>query len=326
MHLRLLPLLFFCVASLSARAAITIANIADKTKYDAPRSFTITADPNAATTTATLDGLPTTVGSAVSVTAIGYHELKAESRTAGGTLVDSQTVRFITRDPARLGTEDGIPPHTPFRTVNDAPSAFAGQTLKVIAPAAWPAGLPVPLAATLRSAMDETVRLNGIVTFGGFPQTTLQMRRGWGSVLAPAATAAGTFDLAAGINGLIASRAITIETAPVFTNVSGTIAANTAWPPNSRIRVTGTLTINAGVTLAVGAGTIVKIYTGTGTASSTGVFSPVLMAASKCWRVQPGVSRSSQVTRSRTFCTRTQPELSKRISLENRLCCGVSCM
>jgi hypothetical protein len=42
--------------------------------------------------------------------------------------------------------------------------------------------------------------------------------------------------------------------------------------------------------------------------------------------IQPGVSRSSQVTRSRTFCTRTQPDESKRISLSNSVCCGVSCM
>ena len=58
-------------AAASARAAIGIANIVDKTKYDAPRAFTVTADPNAATTTATLDGAPITVGVAFNVTAFG---------------------------------------------------------------------------------------------------------------------------------------------------------------------------------------------------------------------------------------------------------------
>ena len=261
-------MLAFAALSISARGAITITNVVDKTKYDAPRSFTITADPNAATTTATLDGAATAVGSTVNVTAFGYHELKAESRTAGGVLVDSKTVRFIARDPGRLVTEDGIPPHTPFRTVNDAPSAFAGQTLKVIAPAAWPAGLPVPLAAVLRNGSNETVRLNGVVTFGGFPQTTLQLRRGWGSVAAPALTGSGPFALAASVNGLSASRTIQVEAAPAFTNVSGTIAANTTWPANSRIHVTGTLTVNAGATLTIGAGTIVKVFTGTGAVGS----------------------------------------------------------
>ncbi len=261
----LVPLL---ALACSASAAITISGVADKTKYSATATFTVTADASAATTTATLDGVPTTVGAAVQVTAVSYHELKAESRTAGGALVDSQTRRFIVTDPTRNGNEDGIPPHTPYRTVNDAPSAFPGHTLKVIAPAAWPVGLPVPIAAVLRDGANENVRLNGIVTFGGFPQTKLQLRRGWGSVVAPAATAAGTLNVDAGVNGLAHNPAITIEAAPTFTSVTGAIASNTTWPANSRIYVTGTLTVNAGVTLTVGAGTIVKIYSGNGTAQS----------------------------------------------------------
>ena len=256
------------MTSIGAEAAITITNIVDKTKYNAPRSFTVTPDPNAATTTAALDGVPTVVGFAVNVTAFGYHELIAQSRAAGGALVDSRTIRFITRDSRRGDTEDGIPPHTPFRVVNDAPSAFAGQTLKVIAPTAWPAGLPIPLAVVLRNASNETVRLNGTVTFGGFPQTTIQMRRGWGSIVAPATTVAGALNVAAGVNGLTANPAINIEAAPTFTNVSGTLSSNTIWAPNSRIHVTGPLTVSAGVTLTVGAGTVVEVYSGTGTAGS----------------------------------------------------------
>ena len=38
--------------------------------------------------------------------------------------------------------------------------------------------------------------------------------------------------------------------------------------PNSRIHVTGTLTINAGATLTIGEGTIVTLYSGNGTAGS----------------------------------------------------------
>jgi hypothetical protein len=255
----------------TAPGAITISGVADKTKYNNTVTFTVTADPNAATTTATVDELPVAVGSAVTVTAISYHELRAESRTSGGALVDSRLIRFIVRDNAVRGdTESGIPPHTPFNTVNDAPSAFAGQTLNVIAPAAWPVGLPIPIAAVLRSAGNETVRLNGVVEFAAFPQTTLQMRRGWGSVLAPAASAAGVLNLAAAVNGLADNPAINIEAGPVFTNVSGTIAANTNWPANSRIYINTSagVTINAGVTLTIGAGSIVKIYSGTATNGS----------------------------------------------------------
>jgi hypothetical protein len=247
---------------LSLSAAITITGVADKGKYDASVTFTVTADPAAVTTTATLDGLATAVGSAVLVNSFGYHELMAESRNGTGGLVDSRLVRFIVRDPIRGNTEDGIPPFTPLRTVNDAPSAFAGNTLKIVAPAAWPVGLPIPMAAMLRNGSSETVRLNGVVAFGGFPQTTLQLRRGWGSVVAPPATAAGTLEVEATVNGLAHNPSITIEAAPTFSNVSGAISANTTWSANSRILVTGTLTINAGATLTIGAGTIVKLAPG----------------------------------------------------------------
>ena len=263
---KLLALSIIIAAAMPAFGAITISGIADKTKYNNTATFTVTADPSAVTTTATLDGAPTTVGSAVTVTAISYHELKAESRTAGNVLVESKLIRFIVRDNAVRGdTESGIPAFTPYRTVNDAPSAFAAGTLKVIAPAAWPAGLPIPMATTLRTAGNEALWLNGTVTFGGFPGTALQMRRGWGSVVAPAASGAGTINVDAHVAGLTHNPAITILAAPVFTGVSGTIAANTNWPANSRIHVTGTLTINAGVTLTVGAGTIVTVYSGTAT-------------------------------------------------------------
>ncbi len=266
-----LPKLLAIVASFTAVpafAAITFTNIADKQKYQDTRTFTVVADPLAVTTTAAIDGIAIAVGSSVTITDVRYHELRAESRDAGGALVDSKLVRFIIHAGVREGSEDGIPPHTPFKSVPDAPSAFVGKTLNVSAPAAWPVGMPVPAAVMLRDGADENVRLNGIVNFGGFPLATATMRRGWGSVQIPAATAAGTTDFAASVNSLTTSRAITFEAAPVFTTVSGALASNTNWPANSRIHVTGTLTVNAGVTLTIGAGTIVKIYTGTATNGS----------------------------------------------------------
>ena len=260
--MRTLPFLAAFLLPLSLSAAITITGVADKTKYDASVTFTVTADPNAVTTTATLDGLNTAVGSPVNFNSFGYHELRAESRNGTGGLVDSRLVRFIVRDPVRNGSEDGIPPFVPLRVVNDAPSAFAGNTLKVIAPASWPAGLPIPLAASLRGNSGEIVRLNGVVTFGGFPQNTLQLRRGWGSIVLPAATNAGTLEVDAVVNGLSQNPSINIEASPSFSTAGGVIASNTNWNANSRMHVTSTLTINAGATLTVGAGTIVTVAPG----------------------------------------------------------------
>lgn len=261
-----LGLMADCHAAITFSSPVTFA---DKTKYNNTVSFTVNADPLAATTTATLDGTPIAVGSQVTVTDVRYHELRAESRDAGGALVDSKLVRFIVRDNAvRGGSEDGIPPHTPYRIVNDAPSAFAGSTLKIVAPAAWPAGLPVPMAAVLRNGAGEGLRLNGVAKLAGFPANPIQLRRGWGSVLGAARTAAGPVAVGAVLNGVQHSPTIEIEAAPVFIDVSGSLVSDTTWPANSRIRVTGSLTVSAGTTLTVGAGTIVLVNTGTATNGS----------------------------------------------------------
>ena len=270
--------LFIATAAMPAFAAITFTGIADKGKYTDTITFTVVADATAnTTTTATLDGVALPVGVAKTIsdrTQRCYHEVAATSRNNTTNVVaDTKLIRFVLRDTERRagqdpGSEDGIPPHTPYKTVNDAPSAFAGQTLKVIAPAAWPANLPIPMAVKLVNGSNETVRLGGLVTFSGFPGTTAQMRRGWGSVVAPAKTIAGAVAVGGAVGVVSAGPTINIEAAPVFTNVSGALAANTTWPANSRINVTGALTINAGVTLTVGAGTIVKVYAGNGTAGT----------------------------------------------------------
>src|SRR5256885_1064333 len=54
--------------------------------------------------------------------------------------------------------------------------------------------------------------------------------------------------------------------------------------------------------------------------------SPLLITASISCRDQPGDSINSQLTSSRTFCTRTQPDEWKRRSSPNRFFSGVSCM
>ena len=96
--------LFLLLGVVTSRAVIVISGVADKTKYNTSATFTVTADPGAATTTATLDGLPVTVGSAVVVNGAFYHELKVESRTAANVLVDSKTIRFIVTAAGRNGT------------------------------------------------------------------------------------------------------------------------------------------------------------------------------------------------------------------------------
>ena len=119
-------------------AAITFTSIADKGKYTDTITFTVIADTTAnTTTTATLDGVALPVGVARTISnrmERCYHEVGATSRNNTTNVVaDTKLIRIVLRDTERRagqdpGSEDGIPPHTPYKTVNDAPSAFAGQT------------------------------------------------------------------------------------------------------------------------------------------------------------------------------------------------------
>ncbi len=260
MSLRRLGLSIGCffLAAFNSIGAISIAGVTDKTKYSSPVTLSVQADPNAATTVATIDAKLLTLGANTTVSDFGFHEVKAESRDGSGALVDAQTIRFIVRDPSRGNTEDGIPPFTPYRVVNDAPSAFANGDLRVIAPASWPIGLPIPIAARLLDNAGNGLRLNGVVRFGGLPGIRLQLRRGWGSTTAPSFAIGGVIALDASLNGLADGRAIAFDTVP-FTNVSGSISSDTTWSAGSRHHIDGTLTISAGAILTIQAGCIVTL-------------------------------------------------------------------
>ena len=264
----LLPLItLLATAALTARAAIGITAPADKTyAVNNTTTITVTADASAATTTATLNGAAFPIGAATVVNAYGFHELKAESRTAGNVLVDSQTRRFIIVDPARNGSENGIPPHTPYKIVNDAPSAFAGAVLRVHAPAKWPKDLAFPVGLRLEKettpGVFEGLRLNGIVTAANFPSTRVQMRRGWGSVIVPPVSTAGVTSFDATVNGITTAAPVEIEASTIWTTLSGTISGTQNYGVNARLSVTGPITLAAASNITIGAGSIVKLAAG----------------------------------------------------------------
>ena len=279
--MRIIPLfaLVALIPSFSAKAAIGITAPNDKTySVSTSTTITVTADPAAVTTTATLDGAPFPVGVATVVSTFGYHELNAESRNASNVVLDSQTRRFNITSPERNGSENGLPPHTPYRIVNDAPSAFAGLNLQLVAPKAWPVGFPIPVAAKLLDGSGEGVGLNGVVTAGNFPAAPIQLRRGWGSVTAPAVATAGAKAYNAYCNGVSSSAPITF--------VSGT-----TWTDVTRLRIPASLSLPAGSTVNIGAGTIVACEAGVtitvqgtlnlnGTISDPIVFTPSFIGAS----------------------------------------------
>jgi hypothetical protein len=250
------PLALLTLALLTAAtpAAVTPSGL-NRSRYTT--SVTITATGTAAT----LDGAPFPLNTATAVTAIGYHELTV---TDGATT----TYAFIVRNSERGSTEDGIPTMRPYRLIMDAPSAFADANLHILAPSAHPKNLPVPVMARLTkgaafgAAAGDPLFLYGRVRTANFPASPILMRRGWGSTIIPASATAGTTSYDAQLNGLTATAPIVFEETTSWTTKTGTLGGSEDWGSNARIHVTGALSVPAGATLTIGAGTIVRCAPG----------------------------------------------------------------
>lgn len=253
--IRLSTCLLFALA-LPARAQIGIGGVADKTIYSDQAAFTITNEAGFAYD-ARLDGQAVPVGAAVVVRSVDYHELSVWRTNLSTLAVSTSLVRFIVSASERNGCEDGLPAWTPHVPIPSASPEFAGAQLRVLAPAAFPAGYPIPVVAWVVDPQGRAVRVNG--TLAGGEQPAIRIRRGVGSGFLAATNPAGILAYSAQIAGLQATNVIEIESNTAWTPVSGLLAANTAWPPDSRILVTGALTNPAGSTLTIGAGTIVRV-------------------------------------------------------------------
>lgn len=224
--------------------------------------YTNTVTITATGTAATLDGAPFPLSAATAVTAVGFHDLAV---TDGGV---TTSYKFIVKNSERGGTEDGIPTMRPWQIVMDAPSAFADSTLSLMAPAAYPKNLPIPIVARLTKgasfgpAAGDPHFLNGRVRAGNVPASSILLRRGWGSTILPAATTAGSAAYEGVVHARTAATPTVIEDTTSWTTKTGALTGSENWGSNARIYVTGTVSIPAGATLTIGAGTIVRCAPG----------------------------------------------------------------
>src|SRR5688572_26910151 len=248
-------------------AQITVEGLTDQTVYTDRVSFRI---PSAAgfEYTATLVGEPAPVERDVPIDAQvdvsdpkQYYELRVERRNLTSGAMESRVVQFIVRASERADTEWGLPPWTPYPSIPSATAEFAGSTLVLVAPSAFPSGLEIPIVALVRDGAGKRVGVNGLVRAPAFPDHPVELLRGVGSAALPPAQASGTVSFAGEIGGIQALKesAIDAATPTPWTFVSGTIGASTQWAQNSRIRVTGNLTVAAAATLTIGAGTVVRV-------------------------------------------------------------------
>ena len=251
--------LFVAFVAMNISAQVTVTGVADKTIYSAP--ITILVANNAGyDSAARLDGQSTAVGIPFLVAKVDYHELEVFSTNDSTSVVSTQVVRFIVRSPERGGTEDGLPPWTPFPLIPSAPMEFAGATLRIMVPETFPAGLPIPVVGWVENSTGHALRVNGAVAASG--QNSIKLMRGVGSGFLAATNPIGALCYAATIGGLADTRNITIESGTVWNGVSGILSGNDIWPANSRIAITNHLLLSAGATLTIGEGTIVRVSPG----------------------------------------------------------------
>ena len=243
-------------------AQITVSGLTDQTVYADHVSFTV--PPTAGVTTvAALDGVEIPTGQLYDVDNPDYHELSVEQFNGGPDPVASVVIQFIVRSSERADSEWGLPPWVPYPSIPSAAAEFAGSHLQVMAPASFPQGLRIPVVLwVLDDATGKRVGVNGPVVSAAPFAAEVFLRRGVGSGHLPAASQGASLTYAPHIQTVSAEKDIVIDSSTSWTNVSGTVAATASWGANARVRVTGNLTIPAGVTLTVEAGSVVALAGG----------------------------------------------------------------
>ena len=240
------------------QAQIVITGVADRTSYTDSATFQVVAAAGF-TDVVTLNGKPIAGGVSQTVRTMDYYDLAVTRTEIATDDVTTALVRFIVLSSNRGSPERGLIQWTPYPPINSGSGEFAGGALHVVAPQDYPAGLEIPVIAWVDDGPGNSRRVNGVVTAPGFAGSPLPLRRGVGHAFLPAATSGGPLAYNAAVQSLADSKVINIDPSTTWTTVSGILPAGTVWPANSRIQVTGNITVQAGDTLTVGAGAIVLL-------------------------------------------------------------------
>ena len=256
--------LCFCFLSVlvlagSASAAITVTGVVDKTVYADMVTFTVNSEAGY-DYTCDLNGESVPTDIPVEVNDPEYYELYVHKvEQPPGSAEESTLVQFIVRDSSRGNSEWGLPPWTPYPSIDSAAAEFIGAQLEIITPAQYPMGFEIPVIARVENLSGNRLGVIGDITASGFEDQPLKLLRGVGSVFLAAATEPNVISYNAEIHSLQSSKQITIEASTTWQTVSGNISTNTNWGADARIHVTGALTIASGATLTIGAGSVIKI-------------------------------------------------------------------
>ena len=259
--------LFGCVAICTCASAqtLTIDGVTDRSNFRDRAAFRVQTNVGF-TYAVTLNGKPVPAGVTNIVDVMDYYDLAVSRTQTSNGSVTNRLVRFIVESSRRLkatsstSPEFGLLEWTPLAPIPSTAAEMAGAQLKLMTPQDYPAGLDIPVIARVTDEEGNARRVNGVVTVPGFESGNFRVLRGVGFGLLPPAQP-GTISYGAQLQSLQANKSINVQGPTTWTTVSG-VLGNTTWPANSRIHVTGNLTIPAGVTLTIGAGTVVRLNPG----------------------------------------------------------------
>jgi len=258
----------FLSASLRAQT-VTIEGVADRANYRDSAAFRVVTNAGF-TYEVTLNGAPVPAGVTNRVLIMDYYDLAVRRTQISDSSVTNVLVRFIVESSRRLKPGGGTSPELgllEWFPLQPIPSTAAevvglGNRMHLMMPALYPAGLEIPVVIRIEDGLGEqTCRVNGWVTNSGVDAPPFRVLRGVGHGFLPPASP-GSFSYTAFLQSMPSNKTVTIEASIPWIQVSGVLGAATTWPANSRVHVTGNLTIPVGGTLEIGEGTVVLLNAG----------------------------------------------------------------
>ena len=240
--------------------SITIDGVADRSTYN--NSVQMRVQTNAGFSyLVTLNGKPIIPGIFHTINVMDYYDLLVARTNDTTSAVTNALVRFIVLSSQRGSPELGLVQWVPLPPIPSTAAEMAGARLHLMLPQEYPAGLEIPVVVRVEDNAGNPRRVNGWVNSTGVVADAYRVVRGEGHGFLPA-SAAGSISYAATLQSLETNKVVIVEPSTTWTTVSGVLAGTTAWADNSRIHVTGNLTIPSGATLTIGAGTVVRLNPG----------------------------------------------------------------
>ncbi len=252
-------LVFYFFHSTTIFAAISVSGLTSQEVYADSVSFTINSEAGYSYS-ASINDTPVDIDSQITISEPEYYELTILRTELATNIEDSLLIQFIVRSSERLDTEWGLPKFTPLPMIDSASDEFTGSEIKIVTPATFPAGLEIPVIAWVsNSTTGERTGVNGTITSAEYASFPIPLLRGVGSVFLPGAIGNQTIHYNGTVKTESVNKDIHIEPSTSWQEVSGSIASDTIWSANSRVKITDTLTIEPDITLTIGPGSVIIV-------------------------------------------------------------------